>query len=197
MSGPKSPLNPPASSATKLEIAEGTFALTYDKLDSEAIIQSVQDDTAGAIAVFIGTTRNSFQGASNDSSVFLVYSWRLFWVSGQVVTRLEYQAYSTMAVKTMTDIFMSVHANATRSEHAVPSGPPVSPLLHCVVHHRLGVVPVGEASIVIAVSSPHRKEAFVACEYLLEQVKLKVPIWKKEVYESGEPQWKANHPPPT
>ena len=197
MSGPKSPLNPPASSATKLEIAEGTFALTYDKLDSEAIIQSVQDDTAGAIAVFIGTTRNSFQGASNDSSVFLVYSWRLFWVSGQVVTRLEYQAYSTMAVKTMTDIFMSAHANATRSEHAVPSGPPVSPLLHCVVHHRLGVVPVGEASIVIAVSSPHRKEAFVACEYLLEQVKLKVPIWKKEVYESGEPQWKANHPPPT
>ena len=197
MSGPKSPLNPPASSATKLEIAEGTFALTYDKLDSEAIIQSVQDDTAGAIAVFIGTTRNSFQGASNDSSVFLVYSWRLFWVSGQVVTRLEYQAYSTMAVKTMTDIFLSAHANATRSEHAVPSGPPVSPLLHCVVHHRLGVVPVGEASIVIAVSSPHRKEAFVACEYLLEQVKLKVPIWKKEVYESGEPQWKANHPPPT
>ena len=197
MSDPESPLNPPASSATKLEIAEGTFALTYDKLDSEAIIQSVQDDTAGAIAVFIGTTRNSFQGASNDSSVFLVYSWRLFWVSGQVVTRLEYQAYSTMAVKTMTDIFLSAHANATRSEHAVPSGPPVSPLLHCVVHHRLGVVPVGEASIVIAVSSPHRKEAFVACEYLLEQVKLKVPIWKKEVYESGEPQWKANHPPPT
>ena len=197
MSDPESPLNPPASSAAKLKIPEGTFALTYDKLDSEAIIQSVQDDTAGAIAVFIGTTRNSFQGASNDSSVFLVYSWRLFWVSGQVVTRLEYQAYSTMAVKTMTDIFLSAHANATRSEHAVPSGPPVSPLLHCVVHHRLGVMPVGEASIVIAVSSPHRKEAFVACEYLLEQVKLKVPIWKKEVYESGEPQWKANHPPPT
>lgn len=95
MSDPESPLNPPASSAAKLKIPEGTFALTYDKLDSEAIIQSVQDDTAGAIAVFIGTTRNSFQGASNDSSVFLVYSWRLFWVSGQVVTRLEYQAYST------------------------------------------------------------------------------------------------------
>ena len=63
-----------------------------------------------------------------------------------------------------------------------------------MVHHRLGLVPVGEASIVIAVSSPHRKEAFVACEYILEQVKLNVPIWKKEVYESGEPQWKANHP---
>jgi len=125
------------------------------------------------------------------------FSRGLFWALGQVVTRLEYQAYSKLAVKTMTDIFLSTHANATRSEHAVLSGPPVSPLLHCVVHHRLGVVPVGEASIVIAVSSPHRKEAFVACEYLLEQVKLNVSIWKKEVYESGEPRWKANHPPPS
>ena len=111
--------------------------------------------------------------------------------------RLEYQAYSKLAVKTMKDIFLSAHENATLSEHAVLSGPPVSPLLHCAVHHRLGVVPVGEASIVIAVSSPHRKEAFVACEYLLEQVKLNVPIWKKEVYESGEPRWKENYPPPT
>lgn len=113
------------------------------------------------------------------------------------MTRLEYQAYSQMAIKTMKDIFLSAHTHATRSEHAVSSTPSVSPLLHCVVHHRLGVVPVGEASIVIAVSSPHRKEAFVACEYLLEQVKLNVPIWKREVYESDESQWKANHPPGT
>ena len=110
---------------------------------------------------------------------------------------MEYQAYSKLALKMMSDTFSSVHANAIRSEHAAPSEPPVSPLLHCVVHHRLGVVPVGEASIVIAVSSPHRKEAFVACEYLLEQIKLKIPIWKVEVYEGGEPLWKANYPPPT
>ena len=56
------------------------------------------------------------------------------------------------------------------------------PLLHYVVRHRPGVVPVEEASIVVAVSSPHWKEALVACEYLL--VKLNVP----EVYESDEPQ---------
>jgi len=186
-------LIPPASVATELRIPEGTFVLTYDKLDSKTIIQSVQDDTAGAIAVFIGTTRNSFQGALNTHPPFAL-SIR---VPGQVVTRLEYQAYTELAVKTMTDIFLSAHANATRSKHAALSGPPVSPLLHCVVHHRLGVVPVGEASIVIAVSSPHRKEAFVACEYLLEQLKLNVPIWKKEVYESGESQWKANCPPTT
>ena len=71
MSDSEPSLNPPASVATKLEIPEGTFVLTYDKLDSEAIIRSAQDDTAGAIAVFIGTTRNSFQGASKNSSLFL------------------------------------------------------------------------------------------------------------------------------
>ena len=95
----------------------------------------------------------------------------------------------------MKTIFLTAHANATQSDHGVSSEPPVSPLLHCAVHHRLGAVPVGEASIIIAVSSPHRKEAFVACEFLLEQVKLNVPIWKMEVYESGLPRWKANHEP--
>jgi len=167
-SGPKPALKPPSGVAAKLEIPEGTFVLTYDKLDPEAIIGSVRDKMAGAIAVFIGTARDSFQG--------------------QGVMRLEYQAFSKMAVKMMGDIFQSAHANATRSEHAVASGPPASPLLHCMVYHRLGVVPVGESMVVVAVSSPHRKEAFMACEYLLEQVKLKVPIWKKEAYASGETQ---------
>ena len=66
------------------------------------------------------------------------------------------------ALKMASDIFSSTHANATRSEHAAPFGPPVSPQLRCVVHHWLGVVPIGGASIVIAVSS-HQKKAFVAC----------------------------------
>ena len=70
---PKSPTTPPTSIAAELRTPEGTFVLTYDKLDSEAIIQSVQDDAAGAIAVFIGTTRNSFQGASHNSFVLLVF----------------------------------------------------------------------------------------------------------------------------
>jgi len=69
MSDPESSLNPPASITAKLQIPEGTFVLTYGKLDSEAIIRLVQDDAAGAIAVFIGTTRNSFQGALNSFSV--------------------------------------------------------------------------------------------------------------------------------
>ena len=70
----ESSLNSPASLAAKLEIPEGSFVLTYDKLDSEAIIRSAQDDAAGAIAVFIGTTRNSFQGALNNPPVFSAHS---------------------------------------------------------------------------------------------------------------------------
>ena len=65
----------------------------------------------------------------------------------------------------------------------------------CAVYHRLGTVPVGEASIVIAVSSPHRKEAFQACENILEEVKLKAQIWKREYYagvREEDAQWKAN-----
>ena len=59
----------------------------------------------------------------------------------------------------------------------------------------MGTVPVGEPSIVIAVSSPHRKEAFIACEHILEEVKLKAQIWKREFYEGEndeDAEWKAN-----
>jgi molybdopterin synthase catalytic subunit len=74
---------------------------------------------------------------------------------------------------------------------------PAKRIMYCAVSHRLGVVPVGEPSIVIAVSSPHRREAFEACEEILEEVKAKAQIWKREYYR-GEPdeaaQWKANAP---
>ena len=71
-------------------------------------------------------------------------------------------------MRTVWDIILFVHMNTTRSEYAMLSGPPP---LHCVV-----VMPVGEASIVTAVSSAHQMEPFVACEHLLQQVKLNVPI---------------------
>jgi len=74
---------------------------------------------------------------------------------------------------------------------------PAKRIIRCAVVHRLGVVPVGKPSIVIAVSSPHRREAFKACEQILEEVKAKAQIWKREYYQ-GEPDeaatWKANVP---
>ncbi|RDX55775.1 molybdenum cofactor synthesis 2 [Lentinus brumalis] len=167
---------PSASIEARLDIPEGTCALTYEHLDVQAIIQSVTDDAAGATAVFIGTTRDSFKG--------------------KVVTRLDYQAYSKLAIKTMADIIRNAHSVYTRSEHhIVQTGLPPQSLIRSAVHHRLGTVPVGEPSIVIAVSSPHRKEAFMACEHILEEVKLKAQIWKREFYEGEreeDAEWKAN-----
>lgn len=110
------------------------------------------------------------------------------------MTRLEYQAYSKLAMKTMTDIIRTAHQSVTRSAHH-PAPAAVPSIISCAVHHRLGTVPVGEPSIVIAVSSPHRKEAFVACEQILEDVKQKAQIWKREYYEGEEEEkaeWKAN-----
>jgi molybdopterin synthase catalytic subunit len=115
-------------------------------------------------------------------------------VSGKVVTRLEYQAYSKLAIKTMADIIRAAHELTSRSGHH-PASQPISSLIQCAIHHRLGTVPVGEPSVVIAVSSPHRKEALVACELILEEMKLKAQIWKREYYEDDneeEPEWKAN-----
>ncbi|KAJ7244752.1 Molybdopterin biosynthesis MoaE [Mycena haematopus] len=157
-----------ASAAASLEFENGRCVLAFS-LDIQEIISWVESIEHGATAVFIGTTRNSFKD--------------------KVVTRLEYQAYSTLAIKTMASIVREVQASAAQNPDIA------QPILRCAVHHRLGVVPVGEPSIVIAVSAPHRKEAFVACERILEDIKAKVPIWKREYYkdESEESaEWKAN-----
>lgn len=73
-------------------------------------------------------------------------------------------------------------------------------IIKSAVHHRLGTVPVGEPSIIVVVSSPHRRESFEACEWILEEVKKKAQIWKQEWYEGErveEADWKANFPSQT
>ncbi|KAH7104234.1 Molybdopterin synthase catalytic subunit [Auriculariales sp. MPI-PUGE-AT-0066] len=136
-------------------------ALTFDPLDVPAIALSVRRPTCGATALFIGTTRDSFQGKR--------------------VRELRYQSYSTLALKALVRTVSEVREAAEEE-------------LHCAVQHRLGVVPVSEPSIVIAVSAPHRRAAFEACEEILERVKSNCPIWKQEVYAEGdmEAEWKAN-----
>ena len=92
----------------------------------------------------------------------------------------------------MADILRMARSSVTRSDHD-PSTPP---LIRSALYHRLGTVGVGEPSIVIAVSSPHRKEAFQACALILEEVKQRAKIWKREYYEGEreeDAQWKANN----
>jgi molybdopterin synthase catalytic subunit len=91
---------------------------------------------------------------------------------GHRVLYLEYDAYPEMATKMMRQI----------AEEAMERWP----LSDVAMQHRSGRLKIGEASLAIAVSSPHRREAFEACHHLVDRFKEVVPIWKKEVREGGE-----------
>lgn len=88
------------------------------------------------------------------------------------VESLEYEAYPGMAEKEMRKL-----GEEARKKWEVNS---------IGVLHRVGHVPIGEASVMIAVASPHRDDAFRACRYIIDELKKRVPIWKKELYEGGE-----------
>ena len=98
---------------------------------------------------------------------------------GKRVVRLEFEAYGPLAEKEMRKIADSVVDKWQA--------------LHVAIHHRVGVLDIGEAPVIIAVSTPHRKAAFEACEYAIDTLKETVPIWKKEIFEDGEV-WVASHP---
>jgi molybdopterin synthase catalytic subunit len=98
---------------------------------------------------------------------------------GREVIRLEFEAYAPMAVSEMRKIAAAVEQRWLAH--------------HVVIHHRVGSLAVGEIAVVIAVSTPHRKAAFEACQYAIDTLKDTVPIWKKEIFEDGEV-WVAAHP---
>jgi MoaE-MoaD fusion protein len=91
---------------------------------------------------------------------------------GRTVTQLEYEAYAGMAEQVMSEIADEL---CERYE-----------LCGIAIHHRTGRVEVGEPSVVIAVSAPHRQDAFAACKDAIDTLKERVPLWKKEIYEGGE-----------
>lgn len=94
---------------------------------------------------------------------------------GKAVTGLEYEAYVPMALKTIDSI--EREARERWNLHEIN------------IVHRIGRVGIGEASVVIAVSSAHREEAFKACRFLIDRLKEIVPIWKREYYEDGSFEW--------
>ena len=95
---------------------------------------------------------------------------------GKRVVTLEYEAFEEMAVKKMEEIREEI-----RAEFAIED---------VAIAHRIGAVPIGQISLVVAVASPHRKEAFLACHKAVDRLKEIVPIWKKEVFEEGS-RWVA------
>jgi MoaE-MoaD fusion protein len=91
---------------------------------------------------------------------------------GRTVTQLEYEAYEGMAEQVMAEIAAELKARYELCEVAI--------------HHRIGRVGIGERSVVIAVSAPHRQAALAACKDAIDTLKERVPLWKKEVYAGGE-----------
>jgi molybdopterin synthase catalytic subunit/molybdopterin converting factor small subunit len=91
---------------------------------------------------------------------------------GREVTRLEYEAYAEMAEDVMTELATDLQGRYD--------------LCKLAIHHRVGTLGIGEASVVIAVSAPHRQDALAACKDAIDRLKETVPLWKKEVYEGGE-----------
>src|SRR5688572_32760289 len=128
------------------------FRVTDQPIDLSELVRYVTDPEAGAIATFIGTTRNNNEGRK--------------------VIALDYEAYPEMAEKELARI----GADAAKRW----------PICRMAIVHRLGPVRIGEASVIIVVSSAHRDAAFAASRFAIEEIKKTVPIWKKEGYEGGE-----------
>ena len=93
---------------------------------------------------------------------------------GREVVHLEYEAYPEMAEKKMAEIGDELRVKFGAERVAIL--------------HRTGVLKIGEASVGIAVATPHRREAFAACQYAIDRLKETVPIWKKEIWSDGQ-QW--------
>ena len=126
--------------------------ITPDKIDHDRVISCVRRDSNGAVAVFLGPTRNVTEGRK--------------------VLHLEYEAYRPRADNKLSEVVLEIRQRWSVENIAIV--------------HRIGKLEIGEASLVVAVSTPHRKDAFLACQYAVDRIKETVPIWKKEYFEDGE-----------
>jgi molybdopterin synthase catalytic subunit len=95
------------------------------------------------------------------------------------VSAIDYSAYESMADEEIERILAEAHERW--------------PDARVVLVHRLGVIPAGEASIAIVAAAPHRDAAFAACRHVIEEVKQRLPIWKKEVRGDGSEKWVEAH----
>lgn len=130
------------------------FEIRDQALSVDEVTQAVAHPSAGGTTLFIGTVRDE-----ND---------------GQPITLLEYEAYTSMAVKEMRAI-------GDQIAHEIPGA-------RLAVLHRVGRLSVGDLAVVCAASAPHRDEAFRACRLLIDRIKERVPIWKCEHGPDG-PYW--------
>src|SRR3954454_7157681 len=129
--------------------------LTDEPIDTTALLNQIRHPEAGAVVLFLGTTREL--------------------TAGRQTTALDYEAYNEMAKRQLTDLESQARKRW--------------PVLECMIVHRLGRVPPTEASVAIAVSTPHRADAFAAGQWLIDSLKHDVAIWKREQWADGSTEW--------
>jgi molybdopterin synthase catalytic subunit len=129
--------------------------LTNNPIDTSAILAHARHPEAGAVVLFLGTTREL--------------------TADRQTVALDYEAYQEMAERKLAEL----EAEARRRW----------PVIECNITHRLGRVPPTEASVAIAVSTPHRADAFAAGQWLIDSLKHDVPIWKREQWSDGSTEW--------
>jgi len=129
--------------------------IVKDPIDTEAVLRHVTSPAAGAVVLFLGTTRQFTEGRETAS--------------------LDYECFDEMARAKLAELETQARARWQ--------------LVECALVHRVGHVPLGEASVAVAVSSPHRGAAFEAGQWLIDTLKQVVPIWKKENWSDGTSQW--------
>jgi molybdopterin synthase catalytic subunit len=138
-------------------LARGVFELQAEPLDPSAAQRRVEHPSCGAVVLFTGNARE--RNRERD------------------VVRLDYESFAAMAAREMDHIFEDCRARIAGDDerHA----------LRMLVLHRTGSVAVGEPAVVVAVASPHRDAAFQAARFLIDELKARVPLWKREVYSDG------------
>ncbi|GAA5979940.1 hypothetical protein JCM11641_007592 [Rhodosporidiobolus odoratus] len=146
--------------------------LSYESMNPAEIEVSCRDEKDGAVVSFVGYTRNEFQG--------------------RTVTHLTYESYIPLALKTLHQVLLDArslpppaplsYATHDCASHSTSSPSSKIEVSRIKVAHLLGPSPPLTPSIVICVASPHRREAFFLAEWLLEEVKKRVQVWKREWY---------------
>ncbi len=143
------------------ELDAGVFELATGPIDVARCQARVEHSSCGAVVLFTGAVRDTNRG--------------------RAVERIDYEAFDAMTGPEMGRIFARC-----RAEHGDPDGQRPERRLRMLCVHRTGPVEVGEPSVVVAVASPHRDRAFVACRFLIDELKRSLPVWKRECYPDGE-----------
>ena len=136
--------------------------LTNNEINVNDIVKFCTHPSGGAVTVFVGTTRDNYEDDNGKKDVIT----------------LSYESEEEFALVEMNNICQE----AIRKYNGLKAS----------IVHRLGEVGVEGISIVCSISTPHRKEGFEACEFMMRDLKKRVAIWKREIYKEGDSVWKVN-----